>query len=411
MRRSRSWRRSPRRPPRRRRRPSRAPAPRSPSSNSPSALTGSSRGSARHCSSSTSRCRRPGPTAVITRQGWWPPSVVCGAVFGGRSSAGADLGFGRRRTRCVAGGNVAGLSATRTMSGVWSSVRAVTEGPYALTGGRPLLHGPSPIGLIVRCHNDDGHNRSEDGSGWVLSRAHGLGLEEGDTAVGAEVKVEHLTKRFGKATIWEDVSLTIPPGEISVMLGPSGTGKSVLLKHLVGLLRPDQRSHLDPRQGRLHGPRVRALRDPQAVRRPLPGRRAVRLAEPLRQHRLPAARAHEEVRVRDQADRAREARHRRSGRHRGQAPRRDLRRYEEARRPRPRARAQPRDPAVRRARLRSRPGPRRLPRPAGRRPQRADRRDLSDRDAQHRHRPHGAGQHRPALPEAPGDVRSAPASC
>jgi phospholipid/cholesterol/gamma-HCH transport system ATP-binding protein len=57
--------------------------------------------------------------------------------------------------------------------------------------------------------------------------------------VGAEVKVENLTKRFGKQSIWEDVSLTIPPGEISVLLGPSGTGKSVLLKHLVGLLRPN----------------------------------------------------------------------------------------------------------------------------------------------------------------------------
>jgi phospholipid/cholesterol/gamma-HCH transport system ATP-binding protein len=57
--------------------------------------------------------------------------------------------------------------------------------------------------------------------------------------VGAEVKVENLTKRFGKSLIWEDVSLTIPPGEISVLLGPSGTGKSVLLKHLVGLLRPN----------------------------------------------------------------------------------------------------------------------------------------------------------------------------
>src|SRR5205085_1883097 len=61
----------------------------------------------------------------------------------------------------------------------------------------------------------------------------------GRTAVGAEVKVENLTKRFGKSLIWEDVSLTIPPGEISVLLGPSGTGKSVLLKHLVGLLRPN----------------------------------------------------------------------------------------------------------------------------------------------------------------------------
>jgi phospholipid/cholesterol/gamma-HCH transport system ATP-binding protein len=58
--------------------------------------------------------------------------------------------------------------------------------------------------------------------------------------VGVEVKVEGLTKSFGRQVIWEDVSLTIPKGEISVMLGPSGTGKSVFLKHLIGLLRPDR---------------------------------------------------------------------------------------------------------------------------------------------------------------------------
>ncbi len=58
--------------------------------------------------------------------------------------------------------------------------------------------------------------------------------------MGVEVKVENLTKRFGKQTIWEDVSLTLPAGEISVLLGPSGTGKSVFLKHLVGLLKPNQ---------------------------------------------------------------------------------------------------------------------------------------------------------------------------
>ena len=57
--------------------------------------------------------------------------------------------------------------------------------------------------------------------------------------MGVEVRVENLTKRFGKQTIWEDVSLTLPAGEISVLLGPSGTGKSVFLKHLVGLLKPN----------------------------------------------------------------------------------------------------------------------------------------------------------------------------
>ena len=45
--------------------------------------------------------------------------------------------------------------------------------------------------------------------------------------MGVEVVVEGLTKSFGKQTIWQDVSLTLPPGEVSVMLGPSGTGKSV----------------------------------------------------------------------------------------------------------------------------------------------------------------------------------------
>jgi phospholipid/cholesterol/gamma-HCH transport system ATP-binding protein len=57
--------------------------------------------------------------------------------------------------------------------------------------------------------------------------------------VGVEIKVEGLTKRFGRQTIWEDVTMTIPEGEISVLLGPSGTGKSVFLKTLVGLLRPN----------------------------------------------------------------------------------------------------------------------------------------------------------------------------
>jgi phospholipid/cholesterol/gamma-HCH transport system ATP-binding protein len=58
--------------------------------------------------------------------------------------------------------------------------------------------------------------------------------------VGVEVRVDGLTKSFGRQLIWQDVTLTLPPGEISVLLGPSGTGKSVFLKSLVGLIRPDR---------------------------------------------------------------------------------------------------------------------------------------------------------------------------
>ncbi|MCR5977883.1 ATP-binding cassette domain-containing protein [Gordonia jinghuaiqii] len=60
--------------------------------------------------------------------------------------------------------------------------------------------------------------------------------------MGVEVSVEGLTKSFGSQNIWRDVSLTLPEGEVSALLGPSGTGKSVFLKTLIGLLHPEQGS-------------------------------------------------------------------------------------------------------------------------------------------------------------------------
>jgi len=60
--------------------------------------------------------------------------------------------------------------------------------------------------------------------------------------MGVEVTVTDLTKSFGKQRIWGDVTLTLPPGEVSALLGPSGTGKSVFLKSLIGLLKPDKGS-------------------------------------------------------------------------------------------------------------------------------------------------------------------------
>lgn len=58
--------------------------------------------------------------------------------------------------------------------------------------------------------------------------------------MGVEIVVDGLTKKFGDQLIWGDVTLTLPAGEISVMLGPSGTGKSVFLKTLIGLLKPNE---------------------------------------------------------------------------------------------------------------------------------------------------------------------------
>lgn len=60
--------------------------------------------------------------------------------------------------------------------------------------------------------------------------------------MGVEVSVEGLTKSFGSQKIWQDVTLTLPAGEVSALLGPSGTGKSVFLKSIIGLLRPEKGS-------------------------------------------------------------------------------------------------------------------------------------------------------------------------
>ncbi|WP_395307986.1 ATP-binding cassette domain-containing protein [Mycobacterium sp. AMU20-3851] len=60
--------------------------------------------------------------------------------------------------------------------------------------------------------------------------------------MGVQIDVTNLSKSFGSSKIWEDVTMSIPAGEVSVLLGPSGTGKSVFLKSLIGLLRPERGS-------------------------------------------------------------------------------------------------------------------------------------------------------------------------
>jgi phospholipid/cholesterol/gamma-HCH transport system ATP-binding protein len=53
------------------------------------------------------------------------------------------------------------------------------------------------------------------------------------------VETRGLEKSFGPARVLHGLDLTVPAGVISVVLGPSGTGKSVLLQHLSGLMEPD----------------------------------------------------------------------------------------------------------------------------------------------------------------------------
>ena len=77
------------------------------------------------------------------------------------------------------------------------------------------------------------------------------------------ILLDHVTKKFGDRKVLDDVTLDIRGGTAFCLLGRSGTGKSVTLKHIIGLMRPD-RGHVF-----VHGRDVTALEGPDlaAVRR------------------------------------------------------------------------------------------------------------------------------------------------
>src|SRR5499426_722353 len=53
------------------------------------------------------------------------------------------------------------------------------------------------------------------------------------------IKVEWLTKSFGRQKVLRELSLEVATGTVTIVIGRSGGGKSVFLKHLIGLMRPD----------------------------------------------------------------------------------------------------------------------------------------------------------------------------
>jgi len=60
-----------------------------------------------------------------------------------------------------------------------------------------------------------------------------------DNHSGIGVEVKGLQKSFGRQEVLRGIDFKVEPGEIFVIMGPSGSGKSVLLKHIIGLEAPD----------------------------------------------------------------------------------------------------------------------------------------------------------------------------
>ncbi|MGI8428359.1 MAG: ABC transporter ATP-binding protein [Solirubrobacteraceae bacterium] len=74
---------------------------------------------------------------------------------------------------------------------------------------------------------------SEDEYRWHTYRVYPSGRPDA-------VEFTDVYKAFGRSPILRGLSMGLPEGMVSMILGPSGTGKSVCIKHMVGLLYPDQ---------------------------------------------------------------------------------------------------------------------------------------------------------------------------
>ena len=60
-----------------------------------------------------------------------------------------------------------------------------------------------------------------------------------DNSSGVGLQVRGLRKSFNGQEVLKGINFEVRPGEIFVIMGPSGSGKSVLLKHVIGLEAPD----------------------------------------------------------------------------------------------------------------------------------------------------------------------------
>ena len=64
-------------------------------------------------------------------------------------------------------------------------------------------------------------------------------MSEPQGATRPMIEIKDLYKSFGGQMVLDGVSLKMFPGTTTVILGGSGSGKTVLMKHIIGLLKPD----------------------------------------------------------------------------------------------------------------------------------------------------------------------------
>jgi phospholipid/cholesterol/gamma-HCH transport system ATP-binding protein len=115
--------------------------------------------------------------------------------------------------------------------------------PAAVVRGLVKAHGPArrymevdPIVRGLLCARDEFYDEHLNGANGAHPAAM---VSDGVAADLLAIETRALHKSFGSHHVLRGADLKIPEGVVSVVLGPSGTGKSVLLSHMIGLLRAD----------------------------------------------------------------------------------------------------------------------------------------------------------------------------
>ena len=101
---------------------------------------------------------------------------------------------------------------------------------------------------VISCYMGFNTQQGAEGVGTVHhhGRGHQLGAHPGarhrshPAAAQPMIELHGLHKAFGKQVVLDRVDFEVREGETVALLGPSGTGKSVLLKHIIGLIQPDR---------------------------------------------------------------------------------------------------------------------------------------------------------------------------
>lgn len=74
----------------------------------------------------------------------------------------------------------------------------------------------------------------------IINLSEASKIEDNAKPLNVAVEIKHLKKSFGSKNVLKDISLTVAKGENLVVLGKSGSGKSVLIKCIISLIEPDE---------------------------------------------------------------------------------------------------------------------------------------------------------------------------